>query len=225
MNNIRIAIDGPAGAGKSTIAKKIARSVGIVYLDTGAMYRAVGLEAIRESVDLKDNSGLSELVKNIDINVVYNNGEQSITISGEDVSGKIRTPEVSKAASLVAAVPEVRLKLVELQRQIAAKQSVVMDGRDIGTYVLPDAEVKIFLTATVAERARRRYEELLDKGMTVSLDEIAKDIKQRDYNDSTRAFAPLKKADDAVEIDTTALTIDEVVEKVKALAWKRMGKC
>jgi cytidylate kinase len=157
--------------------------------------------------------------------VVYNNGEQSITISGEDVSGKIRTPEVSKAASLVAAVPEVRLKLVELQRQTAAKQSVVMDGRDIGTYVLPDAEVKIFLTATVAERARRRYEELLDKGMTVSLEEIAKDIEQRDYNDSTRAFAPLKKAEDAVEIDTTALTIDEVVEKVKALAWKRMGKC
>jgi len=225
LNNIRIAIDGPAGAGKSTIAKKIARSVGIVYLDTGAMYRAVGLEAIRAGVELTDKSGLAELMKSIDINVVYKDGEQSITIRGEDVSGKIRTPEVSKAASLVAAVPEVRLKLVELQRQIAAKQSVVMDGRDIGTYVLPDAEVKIFLTATVAERARRRYEELLDKDMKVSLEEIAKDIEQRDYNDSTRAFAPLKKADDAVEIDTTTLTIDEVVEKVKTLAWKRMGKC
>lgn len=225
MNSIRIAIDGPAGAGKSTIAKKIAKLVGIVYLDTGAMYRAVGLQAIRENVGLTDNSSLAELVKNIDIDVVYSDGEQSITINGEDVSGKIRTPEVSKAASLVAAVPEVRLKLVELQRQIAAKQSVVMDGRDIGTYVLPDAEVKIFLTASVAERARRRYEELLEKGMAVSLEEIAKDIEQRDYNDSTRAFAPLKKADDAEEIDTTVLTIDEVVEKVKALAWKRMGKC
>lgn len=225
MNKIRIAIDGPAGAGKSTIAKAIAKSVGMVYLDTGAMYRAVGFEAIRQGVDLTDSASLAALVLNINIDIVYNNGEQSIIINGEDVSGKIRTPEISKAASSVAAVPEVRLKLVELQRQIAAKQSVVMDGRDIGTYVLPDAEVKIFLTASVAERANRRYNEHLDKGMTVSLEEIAKDIEERDYKDSTRAFAPLKKADDAVEIDTTALSISEVAEKVKELAWKRMGKC
>jgi len=225
LDRISIAIDGPAGAGKSTIAKAIAKAVGIVYLDTGAMYRAVAYESIREGIDFSDIPRLAELMKNIKLDVVYENEEQSILINGEDVSGEIRTSEISKAASNVAAIPEVRLKLVEIQREIANKQSVVMDGRDIGTFVLPDAEVKIFLTASIEERARRRFDEMLDKGANISFTEILKDIEQRDYNDSTRAFAPLKKAEDAVEIDTTALTINEVVAKVIELANKGMRKC
>ena len=224
MDRISIAIDGPAGAGKSTIAKAIAKSIGIVYLDTGAMYRAVAYEAIREGIDILDQIRLASLVKNIKLDVIYKNGEQSILINGEDISGKIRTSEISKAASAVAAFPEVRMKLVEIQREIANIQSVVMDGRDIGTFVLPGAKVKIFLTASVEERARRRFDEMLDKGSNITFTEILKDIEERDYNDSTRTFAPLIKAEDAIEIDTTALTINEVVEKIIELANKGMSK-
>lgn len=212
---IAIAIDGPAGAGKSTIAKMISKTLKILYLDTGAMYRAVALKAIREDIDTLDGEKLSKLVQNIDIKVVYSGEVQQIFLDGEDVSSLIRTPEVSIGASNVAIVPEVRIKMVELQREIASKNSVVMDGRDIGTYVLPKAELKIFLTASVVERAKRRYNELVSKGMAnVNLDDVKKDIEYRDKNDSSREFAPLSKASDAVEIDTTDLTIDQVAKKI-----------
>lgn len=214
-NKVKIAIDGPAGAGKSTIAKSIARKLDIIYLDTGAMYRTVALKAINSGIDTKDTGKLSEMVQGINIQITHNGCEQRIFLDGRDVSDEIRTPEVSVGASNVAVVPEVRLKMVELQRKIAEKSSVVMDGRDIGTYVLPDARYKFFLTATVEERAKRRYEELLAKGIkNSSFEEVKKDIEYRDKNDSTRAFAPLAKANDAVEIDTTDLTINEVTEKI-----------
>lgn len=214
-NNIKIAIDGPAGAGKSTIAKGVARKLDIIYLDTGAMYRTVALKAISSGINTKDAAGLSELVKDINIHITHNGTEQRIFLDGRDVSDEIRTPEVSVGASNVAVVPEVRLKMVELQRKIAEKCSVVMDGRDIGTYVLPDAQFKFFLTATVDERAKRRFEELLSKGINSStLEEVKSDMEYRDRNDSTRAFAPLAKAKDAIEIDTTSMTIKEVTDKI-----------
>lgn len=215
MSNIAIAIDGPAGAGKSTIARIISKKLGIIYLDTGAMYRAVALKAIREGIDTKDSERLSKLVKDIDIRIVYMGSEQHILLDGEDVSSKIRTPEVSIGASDVSAVPDVRVKMVELQRQIASQNSVVMDGRDIGTYVLPNAEYKFFLTASVEERTKRRYKEQLEKGITdISYEEVKKDIEYRDKNDSSRAFAPLKKADDAIELDTTHMSVDEATEAI-----------
>lgn len=215
MKKIGIAIDGPAGAGKSTIAKIISHTLGIIYLDTGAMYRSVALKAIREGIDTKDREKLGALVKDIDIKVVYEGNEQKIFLDGEDVSGKIRTPEISIGASNVAVVPEVRIKMVELQRAIAGKYSVVMDGRDIGTYVLPGAELKVFLNASSDERARRRYSELAGKGASVSTyEEVKKDMEYRDKNDSTRDFAPLSKAEDAIEIDTTSMSIEEVAQKI-----------
>lgn len=218
MSKINIALDGPAGAGKSTIAKIVSKRLGIVYLDTGAMYRTVALKAIRQGMDTLNRGELSELVKDIDIKIRHDGDDQHIFLDSEDVSGKIRTPEVSKGASDVATIPEVRIKMVELQRAIAKGNSVIMDGRDIGTYVLPDAELKIFLTASLETRAKRRYTEQLEKGMTdVSLDEVKKGIEYRDKNDSSRDFAPLAKAADAIEIDTTDMTIEEVAEKIMSL--------
>lgn len=214
MSTLNIAIDGPAGAGKSTVAKNISAILGIVYLDTGAMYRAVALKAIQTGVDTKDANALAELVKNIDIRIEYSDCEQRIFMDKKDVSGLIRTPEVSIGSSNVAVIPAVRIKLVELQRQIAESCDVVMDGRDIGTYVLPGAKYKFFLTATLEERARRRYDELTKKGMEASLVEVMKDISFRDKNDSSRAFAPLSKAQDAVEIDTTGLDPQQVTELI-----------
>lgn len=212
---ISIAIDGPAGAGKSTIAKIISKTLNILYLDTGAMYRTVALKAIREGVDTANCKQLAELVKDIDIKVVYSGDIQQIFLDGEDVTELIRTPEVSIGASNVAAVPEVRLKMVELQREISTKSSVVMDGRDIGTYVLPDAKLKFFITASIEARAMRRYNELLSKGMTeTALEDVKRDIAYRDKNDTSREFAPLSKATDAIEIDTTDLTIEQVVNKI-----------
>lgn len=212
MSKLNIAIDGPAGAGKSTIAKIISKKLGIIYLDTGAMYRAVALKAINEGINTHDAVALEKLAQNIDISIVYKDSVQLVLLDGNDVSGQIRTPEVSKGASDVSAVPAVRLKMVELQRNIAKNADVIMDGRDIGTFVLPDASLKIFLTASIDERAKRRYEEQLSKGMTgITLDEVKKDIEYRDKNDSERAFAPLYKAADAIEVDTTNSTIDEVV--------------
>ncbi len=215
QKNISIAIDGPAGAGKSTIAKMVSKEMGIVYLDTGAMYRTVALKAIRDQINTTDRDSLSKMVDSIDIAVNYIDGEQFIYLNGEDVTSKIRTPEISIGASNVAVVPEVRIKMVDLQRQIASKTSVVMDGRDIGTYVLPDAKYKFFLTASVEERALRRYNEQIAKGYKdISLDDVKKDIEYRDKNDSSREFAPLSKAADAIEIDTTSLSIDEVANKI-----------
>lgn len=218
MSKINIAIDGPAGAGKSTIAKMVSKSLGIIYLDTGAMYRAVALKAINLGIDTKDSGKLSELVKDIDIKINFLEDEQQIFLNSENVSKKIRTPEVSIGASNVAAIPAVRMKMVELQREIARYQSVVMDGRDIGTYVLPGADFKFFLTASVEERAKRRYAEQLEKGIdSISLEEVRRDIDYRDKNDSNRDFAPLRKAEDAIEIDTTSMNIDEVVDKILSI--------
>lgn len=209
-----IAIDGPAGAGKSTIAKKVSASLGFIYLDTGAMYRTVALKAIRSGIDTKDHNQLAEMMDNLKISISHENNKQRIFLDGEDVSESIRTDEVSVGASNVAVFPEVRLKMVDLQRKVASDTDVVMDGRDIGSYVLPDAELKIFLTASVDERAKRRYEELLKKGQQVSFEAVRDDMIFRDNNDSSRAFAPLVKVADAIEIDSTLLTIDEVVEKI-----------
>lgn len=215
MDRINIAIDGPAGAGKSTIAKLISKKLGIIYLDTGAMYRAVALKAIRNGIDTSDRKALSKLVGNISIEVTHICCEQHIFLDNEDVTGEIRTPEVSRGASDVAVVPEVRIRMADIQRKIAGKNNVVMDGRDIGTYVLPESKYKIFLTASVRERARRRFKEQLEKGMAdISPEQVQRDIEYRDKNDSCRDLAPLARAADAVEIDTTDMTIDEVVDKI-----------
>ena len=215
MKNVSVAIDGPAGAGKSTISKVVAKKLGLIYVDTGAMYRAVALYAIQNAMDTKNVDGALEAsLDKISIDIAYQDGEQHIYLNGEDVSGLIRTPEVSMGASNVATLPCVRLKLVELQREIAKKQSVIMDGRDIGTYVLPDADIKIFLTASVEARAKRRHKELIEKGTSVSYEEVLLDMQKRDLNDSTRAFAPLKQADDAVLIDTTEYDFDASVNKI-----------
>jgi len=210
---INIAIDGPAGAGKSTVAKAVSRELNIIYLDTGAMYRTVALKAIRSGIDTRDEKALASLVKDIDIRIEYKDNEQRIFLDGTDVTGQIRTPEVSIGASNVAVIPAVRLKMVELQREIARNNDVVMDGRDIGTYVLPDAKFKFFLTASLDERAKRRYDEMISKGVSgADLEEVKKDIEFRDRNDSSRSFAPLSKAPDAIEIDTTELGPRDVVE-------------
>ncbi|MCX7921784.1 MAG: (d)CMP kinase [Clostridia bacterium] len=215
MKKVNIAIDGPAGAGKSTIAKAISKELGIIYLDTGAMYRAVALKAINEGIDTLDKSRLAQMVEAIDIKISCTENEQKIFLDGVEISQKIRTPAISIGASNVAVVPAVRMKMVELQRSIAAENSVVMDGRDIGTYVLPEADIKIFLTASVDERARRRYIEQIQKGITdITLEEVKRDIEYRDKNDSSRDFAPLRKAEDAIEIDTTSMALEEVVEKI-----------
>lgn len=215
MSTINIAIDGPAGAGKSTVAKNISRTFGIIYLDTGAMYRAVALKAIRSGLDTRDTESMEKLVKDIDIRIEYKGTEQRIFLDGDDVSGQIRTPEVSIGASNVAVIPAVRIKLVELQRDIANAYDVVMDGRDIGTYVLPHAKYKFYLTASLEERAKRRYDELVAKGMTDSTyEEVMNDISFRDNNDSTRTFAPLSKAQDALEIDTTGMDPQEVADRI-----------
>ncbi len=216
---IRIAIDGPAGAGKSTIAKSVAKKLNVLYLDTGAMYRAVGLFALIEHIDPQSEKMVNEIIDKIDINVEYDNGSQKTLLNGEDVSSLIRTQEVSSAASAVSKWPQVRKKLVSIQQDIAKKMSIVMDGRDIGTCVIPDAEHKFFLTASVTQRAKRRYEELTAKGLKVNITDIEEDISKRDYQDSHREHSPLFKAEDALEIDTTKLNISEVLEVV----YKKIG--
>jgi len=210
MNNFVVAIDGPAGAGKSTVAKEASKRLSVVYVDTGAMYRTVALYAIEKGVE-KDNNAIISLLDEIDIDIKYTDGAQSIFLNGRDVSGLIRTNEVSMGASAVAVIPEVRLKLVELQRNLAKNQSVIMDGRDIGTYVFPNADVKIFLTASPETRAERRYIELIEKGLDADRETILKDIKKRDKNDSEREFAPLRQAHDAVLLDTSDLSLEEAI--------------
>ncbi len=213
--SINVAIDGPAGAGKSTISRQVAKALGFIYVDTGALYRAVGLNALRKGIDTDDAEAVAESVKDISVELKYENGEQAVFLNGENVSAFIRTPEASMAASKVSAVPKVREFLFGLQQEIAAKNDCVMDGRDIGTVVLPNAQVKIFLTASAEARAQRRYKELIEKGEQVDYENVLAEMKQRDYNDSHRAVAPLKAADDAVTVDTTSLNLEESIEKIK----------
>ncbi|MBR6773167.1 MAG: (d)CMP kinase [Clostridia bacterium] len=209
-----IAIDGPSGAGKSTVAKLLATKMGIVYLDTGAMYRAMGLKALNSGVSPTDAVEVEKLLAVTEIDVKNIDGTQHVYLDGEDVSTLIREHRVSKAASDISAIPCVRFAMVELQRKLASKKDTVLDGRDIGTYVLPNADHKFFLTASADERANRRYKELIAKGEECTFEKIKQDIITRDYNDSHRALAPLKKADDAIEIDTTEMTVDDVINKM-----------
>ncbi|MBQ7718093.1 MAG: (d)CMP kinase [Clostridia bacterium] len=206
--NIAIAVDGPAGAGKSTISKAAAERLGFLYIDTGAMYRAAALYVVEHGKDAANEDDVKLLLPEIDIDL----RDGKVYLCGDDVTGKIRTPEISVASSNIAVFPCVRNKLCALQREMAKRQSVIMDGRDVGTYVLPDAEVKVFLTTSAEVRAQRRLKELQEKGIESSYDEVLSDIQYRDKNDSTRKMAPLKKADDAVELDTGNLTIDESIE-------------
>lgn len=217
QDRISIAIDGPAGAGKSTVAKGIAQRLGIQHLDTGAMYRAMALLAQRSGVDADDGAGLSRLLNQADICVEFHDGAQRVLLDGEDVTALLRTPEISMGASKVGVHPCVRVKLTELQRQVARTYSVVMDGRDITTNVLPDTPYKFFITASPEERARRRLNELAQKGGgSETYESVLADILVRDHNDSTRAFMPLRIADDAVVVDTTRMSIAEALDFVTA---------
>lgn len=221
---MKIAIDGPAGAGKSTISKAAAKKLGFIYIDTGAMYRAVGLAAVRQGIDTTDTEGVTSILDDIEISISYEESGQQIFLNGENVSTHIRLPEISVAASNVAVIPAVRLKLVELQRELASHNDVLMDGRDIGTYVLPDAEVKIFLTASVEERAMRRYRELAEKGIQADFDEVKADMEYRDKNDSEREFAPLKPAEDSIILDNTDLSLEQSVDKICEIAEARKAE-
>lgn len=222
--NISIAIDGPSGAGKSTLARRCAEKFGFVYVDTGAIYRTVGLAAHRRGIDCKNESAVREIFPELDIDLCYNEaGEQCMLLCGEDVSKLIRLPEISICASDVSAHPSVRAFLMDMQRDMAKKHSVIMDGRDIGTVVLPNADVKIFLTASPEARAERRLKELREKGMDESYENVLRDIRYRDEQDSTRAAAPLRMAEDAVLLDTSELTFDESFECMAAIITEKTG--
>ena len=218
---MNIAIDGPAGAGKSTIAKLAAKGLGFLYVDTGAMYRAIGLYLLENEVDYNEESQLLEALDKINIEIKYVDGAQRVILNDRDVSEAIRREEVGQAASTTSALKPVRAKLLDLQRDIAAKNDVIMDGRDIGTNILPNAELKIYLTASVEVRAQRRYKELVEKGETPDFEEVKKGIEQRDYQDMNRDIAPLRQAEDAVLVDTSDMTIDEVVARITELAEER----
>ena len=214
MKNISIALDGPSGSGKSTVAKFLSKKMNILYLDTGAMYRACAVKALKMGIDTLDEEKVKTFIGDIDIEIKYADGTQKTFLDGEDVSEKIREPQVSMAASNISSLKCVRLKMVEMQREIAEKMSCVLDGRDIGSYVLPNAKYKFYITASVDVRAKRRYDELKAKGHDVNFNELQKEIEQRDYNDSHRDFAPLTRAEDAILIDTSDMSIEEVVNKV-----------
>ena len=220
--SFNIAIDGPAGAGKSTAAKNAAKELGFLYVDTGAMYRTIALYLLRNQVAIEDEDALERALEKISVTMSYENGLQHMFLNGEDVSGLIRTQEVSDMASRSSARPAVRKKLLDLQRDLAAREDVLMDGRDIGTAILPNADLKIFLTASSGERARRRYLELKEKGETASLSEIQKEIEKRDYRDTHRETSPLRQAEDAVLLDSSDLNLEEVVERIVSLAKERM---
>lgn len=215
--SFNIAIDGPAGAGKSTIAKKLAKELSFIYVDTGAMYRAMALYFIRNGIDDADADAIARACENVDVTIVYRNGEQCVLLNGEDVNGLIRSEEVGNMASNTSVYPPVRAKLTALQQKLAATSNIIMDGRDIGTCVLPHAQVKIYLTASVDTRAKRRYDELLKKGAQADLAQIKKDIAERDARDMNREIAPLKQAEDAVLVDSSEMDIDEVVAAVLAI--------
>lgn len=223
MGNISIAVDGPAGAGKSTIAKIVANKLGLVYIDTGAMYRSVALYATEKGIDTKnDTSGVISVLDDVDIQLKQDGGVQRVYLCGRDVSERIRMNDISAGASAVAVIPEVRLKLVDLQRKMAQSDDVIMDGRDIGTYVLPNADLKIFLTASLDARSKRRYDELVEKGIECDLATVKSDMTARDKNDSEREFAPLKQAEDAVLVDTSDKTLEESIDIVYNMVKKML---
>lgn len=221
--NYKIAIDGPSGTGKSTTAKILAKDLSFIYIDTGAMYRAVGLYCYRNNIDIDNEEDVVKSLDNIKINIFYKDGNQEIELNGEIVSKEIRENHISKCASVVSQYKEVREKLVALQQELAKKNSVIMDGRDIGTVVLPDADLKIYLVASNDVRAERRYKELIEKGQVVDLEKIKEELKERDFRDSNRENSPLKQADDAILLDNSNMTIEEVVEKVKQLFNEKVG--
>ena len=220
---INIAIDGPSGAGKSTIAKAIAKKIQYVYVDTGALYRSIALHMIRNSVDVKDEEKVCENLEGLAVNLGYVDGSQRVILNGEDVSELISTPEISMGASAVSAIPKVREFLFDLQQNIAKENNILMDGRDIGTVVLPNADVKIFLTASAEKRAERRFKELQEKGDTSTYEEVLQDIIKRDYNDTHREIAPLKKADDAIEVDSSDMTLEEVVDCISNIISEKVN--
>ena len=220
---IAIAIDGPAGAGKSTIARAVAKELNYIYVDTGALYRTVGLKFSREVVDTDLKCDFEEILKDTNVDIAFVGDEQHVFLNGEDVSDKIRTPEASMMASAVSAVPVVRAFLLDLQRKMARENNVIMDGRDIGTVILPNAQVKIFLTASPEERARRRFVELTEKGMETTFEEVLSDMKVRDYNDSHREIAPLKPAEDSTIVDTTGLTLEESKAAILEVVKNKVG--
>jgi cytidylate kinase len=214
---INIAIDGPAGAGKSTISREIAHQIGYIYVDTGALYRAVGLYMLRSGIDPSDSVRVCSVLGDINVKLVIENGEQSVFLNGENVNGVIRTPAAAAAASAVSALPQVRAFLLGLQRDIASKNNCIMDGRDIGTVVLPDATLKIFLSASDEDRARRRYDELVLKDPSVTYEKVLADVRQRDFNDMNRETAPLRAADDAVRVDTSGNTFEQSVSQLRKI--------
>ncbi len=222
--HIAVALDGPSGAGKSTVAREAAARLGFTYVDTGAMYRAIGLAVCRKGVDGSDTEGVIDTLPGIDIALTYKDGVQHVLLCGEDVSDAIRTPEISMYASSVSAVPEVRRFLLELQRGMAETQNVIMDGRDIGTVILPDAQVKIFLTASAWTRAERRYAELIEKGHKVVFEQVLSGIRERDRQDITRETAPLKQAEDAVMLDTSGLDLEQSIEAVLRIITEKREK-
>lgn len=209
-----IAIDGPAGAGKSTIAKRVAKELGYIYVDTGALYRGMAVYFLENGVSADETEKIGQMCKEAVVSLKYEEGVQQVYLNGENITAKLRGEEVGKMASVISAIKEVRMQLLELQRNLAAKEDAVMDGRDIGTNVLPQADTKIYLTASVDTRAKRRFLELQEKGVSCVLDEIAKDIADRDYRDMNREIAPLKQAEDAVYIDSSEMSIDEVVAEI-----------
>ena len=221
---IRVAIDGPGGAGKSTMARALSRACGLHYVDTGAIYRTVGLAALRAGLEPSDGDGVPALLEELDVQIRYEEEEQHMLLNGEDVTPFIRTPEISAAASAVSALPEVRAFLLQTQRDLASRGGVVMDGRDIGTVVLPEAELKVFLTASPEERARRRFLELREKGIDQPYEEVLREMNERDLRDSTRAVAPLRPAEDAVLLDSSELDPEQVLERLVALFREKSGE-
>lgn len=218
-----IAVDGPAGAGKSTIAKEVAKRLKLIYVDTGAMYRAIALFMIRQGVNLQDTDAVIGKCKDADITIRYEDGVQVVLLNGENVNGFLRTEEVGIAASAVSAIPQVRQKLVELQKKLASESDCIMDGRDIGTCVLPDAQVKIYLTASSEVRAKRRYDELRAKGQDCDLKKIQADIEERDYRDIHREISPLRQAEDAVLVDSSDMTAEEVTERIISVCKEKIS--
>ncbi len=213
MNKINIAVDGPAGAGKSSVSKAVAKELKYIYVDTGALYRSVGLNALRLGIDTKNSKEVEKTLENVKVSLKFVDGEQRVFLNDEDVSEAIRTPEASMAASNVSAIPAVRDFLFDLQRDIAKANNCLMDGRDIGTVVLPNANIKIFMTASAEERAGRRYRELIQKGANVKFEKVLAEIIERDYNDSHREIAPLKAAEDSIIMDTTGMSLEESTAK------------